>query len=422
MKLHNFGTVLAFEVKRTLAKPQFWLATIATPLLLVALFGLIIASNVAAEASGAANAENPLAFTYTDASGVIKPDIASGLGGKPSTDGAADAAAVQQGRADLFIAYPADPVKEPTVVVGRDAGIVDNARYEAIASSLLRQSALAHLDDPTVASLAAGAGAVKVSTYKDGAVTPGIGSVVAPMMFLVMLYLIVLMLGNQMLNITVEEKENRVTEMILTTIRPTTLIVGKVIAVLVVGLVQMAVFAVPTLVLALASPSTIGTAADAAGEGEVTGLLNGLVLLPGPLLMGAAMFVGGLMLFTGMLVTIGSIMPTAKDASSAFAVVIVGMFLPVYAAALILAQPEGLVSRVLTFFPLTAPVTALLRNATGSLGVVEGWLALATMWAFAALFLALGVRLFRQGSISYDVRLPLLRSLTSILPGAGRAA
>ena len=51
-----------------------------------------------------------------------------------------------------------------------------------------------------------------------------------------------------MLNSTLEEKENRVTEMILTTLNPTTLITGKVIALFAVGLVQMLVFLSPIAV------------------------------------------------------------------------------------------------------------------------------------------------------------------------------
>ena len=59
-------------------------------------------------------------------------------------------------------------------------------------------------------------------------------------MFLVIFYVSIILLSNQMLNSTLEEKENRVTEMILTTLNPTTLIIGKIIALFMVGLVQIA--------------------------------------------------------------------------------------------------------------------------------------------------------------------------------------
>ena len=71
---------------------------------------------------------------------------------------------------------------------------------------------------------------------------------VPPLIFLVIFYVLIMLLANQMLNSTLEEKENRVTEMILTTLNPTTLIVGKVIALFAIGLVQMMVFLSPIVV------------------------------------------------------------------------------------------------------------------------------------------------------------------------------
>ena len=50
-------------------------------------------------------------------------------------------------------------------------------------------------------------------------------------------FLVIVMLSNQMLNSTLEEKENRVTEMILTTVNPTTLVLWKILAVFAVGAV-----------------------------------------------------------------------------------------------------------------------------------------------------------------------------------------
>ena len=418
MRVHNFVTVLTFEVRRTLLKPQFWLATLAVPALF-ALFTALVWASGSAAGQAVSNVAGPVPFTYADASGVIRPDVAERLGGRPTTDADADAEAVRQGRADLFISYPADPLREPVTVVGRDLGLTDVGSYHVAARTLLRQSASAGLSDQRLAALATASPSVVLTTYKDGAPAPGWAAVVAPGLFLLLLYLSVLMLGNQMLNITVEEKENRVTEMILTALHPTTLIVGKVAALLVVGLVQTAVVGVPVMTLLTLAPGVLGVAGGAvAGSGPaLTGLGSGVGLAglsPWPLVLGALLFVGGLLMFAGVLVAIGAVMPTAKDASGAFGIVMLAMFLPAYAAGYLLAEPESLVSRALTFFPLTAPVTALLRNALGSLGPVEGVASLAVILVSAGWFLALGVRLFRQGSLSYGVRLPWRSLLAAV--------
>lgn len=185
--------------------------------------------------------------------------------------------------------------------------------------------------------------------WADGQLSPGWNAAILPGLFLVLLFMAVVMLGQQMLNITVEEKENRVTEMILTTIHPTTLIVGKVIGVVVVGIVQGAVLLLPMLALGLV-PGLIPTPAGADPEMAQAALGQASIDLP-RVFMGAALFLASFLLFAGLLVAIGAVMPTAKDAGSAFGGVMIAMFLPLYAAPLVMQAPDSLVSQVMTYFP-----------------------------------------------------------------------
>nr|NLI49426.1 ABC transporter permease [Propionibacterium sp.] len=409
--LHNLGTVVSFEVRRTLKRRSFWIMTLSVPLLLVLLVTLITFSNSRAFESDSDVGRVPVTFTYADASGLVDPAVAAAFGGTPAADAAAARAAVVAGRADLFVAYPDDPTREPIEVVGRDVGLLGGPNYVGVALRTLEESVRAQVGDPRVAGILTGAGEVDLVTYRDGAVAPGWASVVLPGLFIVLFYLAIVMLGNQMLQITVEEKENRVTEMILTTIHPTTLIVGKVAALLVVGVVQALVLTGPALLLPSLLPAGALQGAGLPDDVLPTGADLAAAIDPVRIAVGAALFVGAFLLFTGLLVSIGAVMPTAKEAGSAFGAVIIVLFLPFYAFGLILTEPRGLASQVLTFFPLTAPITAMLRNAAGSLAPWEAGVALAIIYGGAALFLALGVRLFRTGSISYDQRLDLRKVL-----------
>ncbi|MBC7297545.1 MAG: ABC transporter permease, partial [Demequina sp.] len=65
------------------------------------------------------------------------------------------------------------------------------------------------------------------------------------MLYVVLFYIVILLMGDHMLTATVEDKENRVTAMILTTNRAKTLLVGKVISLFIIGFVRMLVFAIP---------------------------------------------------------------------------------------------------------------------------------------------------------------------------------
>jgi len=411
---HNFTTVLAFEFRRTVARPQFWVLTLAIPLMILALLGLVVLSNLQAHLDSVVPTD-PVPFTYADASGLVDADVARRLGGTPTADPDAAARAVREGRADLHIEVPADPLADAVVVVGRDLGLAESPRWADVAERLVAQSVEARIGDPRLAELARGGVALDLQLWADGEQAAGWGGVLAPGAFLALLYLTVLMLGQQMLNITVEEKENRVTEMILTTIRPEVLIAGKVVAVVGIGLVQGCAFLV-----SLVAYSALGAAiGDPTGLSAATGvegrLLSGLVgdvsIEPGPVLMGAALFVGGFLLFTGLLLATGAVMPTAREAGTAYAVVVLGMLIPLYTGPMLVSSPDALATRVMTYFPLTAPVAALARNAVGNLGPAEAAVTLVVLYGSALGFLALGVRLFREGSISYDARLQVAKVL-----------
>lgn len=409
---HNLATVIGFEVRRTLRRPSFWLTALVIPLLFVGLFALSASSgSTVANASNEAN--QPVTFTYTDASGLVDPAVAKAAGGTPTTDGPAARQAVIDGRADMFVAYPADPATQPVEVAAKDAGLIGGPPYASIANGVLKDSAKAKVGDARVASVLQHGANANVITYAEGRVAPGFASIVLPGFFVALFYLAIIMLGNQMLNITVEEKENRVTEMILTTISPTTLILGKIIAVLMLGIVQGVVAFAP---MALAAPLLARSAASdpdlADAPLPTTEMIVAATNWPA-VGVGLLLFIGSFLLFTGLLVAVGSVMPTAKDAGSAFAALIMALFLPVYTFGQVIAQPHGLVSTVLTYFPLTAPLTAMMRNAMGTLTPLETALVLLDIFGFAALFIALGVRLFRTGSISYGEKLNPFKVLRS---------
>ena len=221
---------------------------------------------------------------------------------------------------------------------------------------------------------------------------------IPPLLFLVIFYVSMILLSNQMLNSTLEEKENRVTEMILTTLNPTTLVTGKIISLFAVGLLQMAVFLTPIAV-------GYFLFRDSVALPDVD--LSSLVFEPVPMITGALLLLGGFTLFTGVLVAIGAIMPTAKEAGTIFGPLMALIFVPFYAVSLIISDPEALIVQVFTYFPLTAPVTALLRNGFGTLGAVESAIVIAEVFIVGILILRLAVHLFRYGSIEYGRKLSI---------------
>jgi ABC-2 type transport system permease protein len=405
MAQHNLRTVVSFEVTRTLGRKKFWLITLLVPAAIAIVIALIVLSNSSVQGASDAQSDTALSFTYSDASGYVDPAVATALGGTAVADNESAIAAVRAGDSEAHFSYPADPATTATEVYGADQGLFGNGMYEAVAVQLLVASSQDAIGDTTLAALAQGNVPVTSTTFVNGEIDPGFGGIVPPLIFLVLFFLTFVLLSNQMLTVTLEEKENRVTEMILTTLNPTALIGGKIIALFIVGLVQMLCFTLPLLLGYLFFRSALNLP-------EID--LSGLSIDPVRMIIGALLALGGFALFTGTLVAIGAVMPTAKDAGNLFAGLMILMFVPLYAVSLIISDPNGLVVQVFTYFPYSAPVTAMIRNATGSLSAGEAAIVIAILLALSAVVLRLAVRLFRYGSIQYTSKLSLKTVFSSV--------
>ena len=407
MRSHNLRTVVSFEVRRTITKKRFWIATLIVPVIVAIVFALVIASNSATSNSLAAQKSANFTFAYTDASGIINHSIVKKLGGEVANSVSQGIARVRDGKIDAFFVYPANPTKDLVRVYGRDVGIFNNSKYSTVATQLLRLSAVDRISSPELATIAEGSVKVVSTTYVNGVESPGLKGVVPPLIYLVIFYIVIVLLGNQMLNSTLEEKENRVTEMILTTVDPNTLIIGKILSLFTAGLLQMAVFV---------SPAVIGYLFFRTSLNIPNFDLTSLVFNISSMVFGALVLLGGFTLFTGTLVAIGAVMPTAKEAGGFFGVMMAMLFVPFYISSLIVSHPSALVVQVFTYFPYTAPVTGMIRNAFGSLTPVEAIILIVEQFAFGVVVLRIAVQLFRFGSIEYTKKVSIRTALGVLRP------
>ena len=210
--------------------------------------------------------------------------------------------------------------------------------------------------------------------------------------------MLVTFFGNQMLTSSTEEKENRTVEMLLTMVKTDTLITGKILSLMVLALIQMLVIVLPVAAGYLAFGSKL----------QLPNMdLSLLVFDPVRIGLALVIFLASFMMFTGMLVTLGAMMPTAKEASQWFGLVIMLIFGPFYGITAFVSFPDSPFVKFLSLFPFTAPIPLLLRNAVGNLPAWEGLLGVALLIVAAVFVLWLAVRIFRYGAMSYDSKLSL---------------
>lgn len=399
--MHNLGTVFEFEVLRTLKKKSFWVFSLVFPIGIAAIIAVVYFSNQATSQASADAAKSKFSIEIMDESGLLSPSLLETAGIKTVSDKSAAVDDVKNGRVDSFVYYPNDITRSEIEVYAKDVGIFDNSRYEAVAKSLV-QGAVASSVSPNVATVLSGSTKSSSTIYKDGQVYDPVREMIVPGVFLVLFYLMIATFGGQMLNATVEEKENRVIEMILTTIETRTLIVAKILSLIVLGFTQMIIVLVPVVV------------------GYV--LFHDSLSLPGVDLstldfnimrisVGFAVFALSFVMFTGLLVAIGAVMPTAKEASGFMGVVYMLIFAPLYAFGLFISSPDSPFVQFLSYFPLTAPIPLMLRNAVGNLTLGEATISIVILAVSAVFTIWLGVRAFRYGALEYDRRVNILNVL-----------
>ena len=118
--------------------------------------------------------------------------------------------------------------------------------------------------------------------------------------------------------------------------------------------------------------------------------------------IGFVIFALSFILFTGLLVAVGAIMPTAKEAGSVLGIVYVALFAPLYAVTLFVSSPHSAIVQFLSYFPLTAPIPLMLRNAVGNLTTPEALIAIAILLVSSVFAIWIGIKAFKYGALEYD--------------------
>jgi len=389
-------TVIVFEFVRAIKKPSFWIGTLALPLL-IAVVGLLVGVGNAAGVNSlaASGTAAKIPFTYVDHSGLVSERVAARWGGTPTADADAAVERVRTGHAELFIEYPRVPTTGTIAVTAKDDGLFGNAKYSSLATSVLDASIAARVGNAEAVRVLQAEPATDVTAYADGEVAPGWAAVVPPLIFPAAFFALVLLLAARMVTVVVEEKENRISEMILTTLDATVLVRGKVIAMLLVGLVQLAVFLVPAL-------GTVGLVLPI-----LTTTVGPIPVDPWRMLVGALLLVGGVLLASSMFVAVGAAVPTIKEASALQSVALFSVIIPLYAVVFVLTNPTSPVTQLFTYFPTFTPVTAMLRNAVGTLTPLESAVCVVELYVAAFLILQFAVFLFRHSVAQYGSKVSL---------------
>ena len=394
--MHNLSTVITFEVIRVLKKKSFWAMVFGFPIMIGAVFGIVFLSNNATRDAADKLKEQTFSIAITDDSHLLSPQITSAFHAKMTTK-EAGIAAVKNGTVDAYFYYPADVSAHHIEIYGKNVGLFENGRYSSVALALLSQS-VQNTVSPQIRTVLQNAAASDTTIYRDGRAYDPFKEMILPGIFLVLFYVLMSFFAGQALTSTTEEKENRVIEMILTTIEARTLIIGKIISLIILMLIQGVLVVAPVLIGYLLFRNQLNLPNTD---------LSGLPVDWARIGVAAVIFALSFAFFTGVLVLIGATMPTAREANQFMGFVMIALYGPLYAVSLFISMPDAPIVRFLSLFPLTSPIPLLMRNAAGNLQPWEIAAGTLILLASSIFVLILAVRVFRFGALEYSRKVSL---------------
>jgi len=281
----------------------------------------------------------------------------------------------------------------------------------AVRSAVRRARAeLAGADSVTIAQFESSVGfdRVTVSTDGDGG-DNALGRFLLANMLSLLVYIAILIYGAMVMRGVIEEKANRIVEVIASSVRPFELMMGKVLGIGAVGLTQLIGWSLLMFLFsALASPLMLALTPDAASASSAPGAdmpfdiaATASILSPGLLIAFVLFFVGGYLLFSGLFAAVGSAVDQEADAQSLQAPIMVPLVLPVLFLTAVADNPDGPLALFLSIFPISSPVIMIVRMAVSDVPWWQVALALALLVIAFIGVIALAARIYRVGILMY---------------------
>jgi ABC-2 type transport system permease protein len=232
-----------------------------------------------------------------------------------------------------------------------------------------------------------------------------IGAFILPFLFGILVYSATISTAQFLMGGVAEEKENRMMELLITSVRPTEMLWGKVLGLGALGMTQLLVWGVISFV-------------GAAARGfDLSRVLDDLQISPAYLLLLLIYFVLSYLLTGTIMAAIGVIGDNEQEGRQLAGIIALPAILPFILSFAFITDPNGTLPVGLSLFPLTAPLSMIFRLTWGN--VPPEQLAISLTLLAISVFVAVWVtaRIFRLGMLSYGKRLSLRDIWTAIREG-----
>lgn len=297
---------------------------------------------------------------------------------------------------------------------------------DQLSEHVTRQKLLSHEIDSIESIIADSQTDISAATYKlgeDGAdvMTSGVLSEILGMVLAFVIYIFISMYGAAVMGSVMEEKKSRIMEVIISSVRPFDLMMGKILGVALVALTQVVIWSVLLVILSQGSMMFMSSLVEAeassvASSGSFTaqdlamvqGLISGLNFWEIGIFF-ILYFIGGFFLYASLYAALGSATTNDEDAQTVVLPLTMLMLISFYVGFACAKAPDSTLAVVASYIPFTSPVVMMIRIPYG-VSLWEELLSLAVLYGGFVLMVFLSARIYRVGVLMYGKK-PTLKEI-----------
>lgn len=381
----KIGIIIRREYFERVSKKSFIFTTILMPLFMVVLM-------IAPALLTIFNTPELKRIAVIDDSGIIAPTLKDGEGVEFISINEPLDAAKANDSIDGILVINKDILTSPTgaSLYTHDASSmmieqnITNQIEKTIEDNRLRNYNIENLDQ-IINDVTAD---ISLSTYRidenEDSSSSSFLSYIIGMIMSLLLYMFLLLYGQLVMTSIIEEKNNRVLEIMVSSIKPGQLMMGKILGIGLVALTQVLIWAgiivtMSAVVMPAILPAEImgEVAAFNTGSFDVAAANNDIEMIQALAIIGNVGYVieifiylilfliGGFLFYAAINAAIGSAVDNIQDASQLQSVVVVPIILGLVMSMSVVSDPNSTLATILSFIPFTAPMTMMTRIPFG---------------------------------------------------------
>jgi len=234
-----------------------------------------------------------------------------------------------------------------------------------------------------------------------------------------MLFMFIIIYGNMIMRSVIEEKTSRIIEVIISSVKPVQLMLGKIIGTSLAGITQFiiwiilggvlmtvisAIFGINMTEMQAPQQELMQQAMESQGaDMKIQSLMSAIYHLPltNLVIMFLLFFIGGYLLYSSLYAAIGAAVDNETDTQQFMLPILMPLILAVYVGIFtVIEDPHGTVSTVFSFIPFTSPVVMLMRIPFG----VPIWQQVVSVLLLIATFMFtvwFAAKIYRVGILMY---------------------